>query len=80
MDLAMDVYIPEDYVRSRHNPNMSMPKQADHAHARVFNFNDIKDADEKKCEKITMISASSATSYSRSSSFKDDILFNYFST
>ena len=82
MDLAMDVYIPEDYVRSRYNPNMSMQKQADHAHARVSNFNDIKATDEKKCQlqsnKIVMIFASNG--HSRSNSFKEDILFNYFNT
>ena len=77
MDLAMDVYIPEDYVRSRYNPNMSMHKQADHARV---SFNDIKVTDEKKCQlqsnKIVMIFASNA--HSRSNSFKEDILFNYF--
>jgi len=43
MDLAMDVYIPEDYVRRRYKPNMSKQKQD----GRVF-FNDIEAADEKK--------------------------------
>jgi hypothetical protein len=76
MDLAMDVYIPEDYVRRRYKPNMSTQKRD----GRV-SFDDIEAAAEKKFQlpagdKNMMISAS--TSHSRSSSFKEDILFNYF--
>jgi len=71
MDLAMDVYIPEDYVRRRrYRPNVSVQKRDD----------GVKAADEKKFQlpgdKNKMIAAS--TSYSLSSSFKEDILFSCF--
>jgi len=77
MDLAMDVYIPEDYVRRRYKQNMSMQKRD----GRV-SFNDIVAANEKKFQlpsgdKMMTISASTSHSHS-SSSFKEDILFNYF--
>ena len=77
MDLAMDVYIPEDYVRSRYKykSNMSMQKRND-----LVSFKDIKTADEKKFQrpgdKNMMIST--AISDSLINSFKENILFNYF--
>lgn len=75
MDLATDVYIPEDYVKSRPRPNRSVQKRD----GRV-SFNDIETANQKKfqlpADKNMMISTS--TSHSVSSSFKEDILFSYF--
>lgn len=75
MDLAMDVYIPEDYVRSRYKSNMSMQKRDG-----LVSFKDLKTADEKKFQlpddRNMMISTSASDS--RISSFKEDILFKYF--
>ena len=75
MDLAMDVYIPEDYVRRRCKANISMEKRD-----APLSFNDMEAAGEKKFQllgnKNMMISAS--TSHNNSNSFKEDIIFNYF--
>lgn len=76
MDLAMNVYIPEDYVRRRYQPNMSTQKRDD-----GVSFDNIEAVDEKKLQlplghKNMMISSS--TGHSRSGSFKEDILLKYF--
>lgn len=77
MDLAMDVYIPEDYVRSRYKYKSSMSMQKRDG---LVSFKDNETADEKKFQlqgdKNTMISSS--ISDSCISSFKEHILFNYF--
>ena len=76
MDLAMDVYIPEDYVRTRYNQKM---KQAD---GRASLNDDVQASDDKKWQQLgtKIVMNFALTGHSRSSSFKDDILFNYFST
>ena len=88
----MDVYIPEDYVKSRYNRNTSMQNRD----GRVCS-NDIKEAvDEKKLlppdnknklssSSVLTMSSSTSSSHSHSgsnfggcSSFKEDILLSCF--
>jgi len=75
MDLAMDVYIPEDYVRRRCKPNISMQKLDGR-----LSFNDMEAAAEKKFHLLgnTNMMFSASISHSNSSSFNEDIIFNYF--
>lgn len=82
----MDVYITEDYVRSRYMSNMSMQKRD----GRVCLQNDIKEAvDEKKLlspddnNKLPAASSTSAlkirmSATCTSNSFIEDILLNCF--
>jgi hypothetical protein len=81
MDLAMDVYIAEDYVRSRYKQNMLLQKRDS-----SISLNENKGADDKflpgdknklpsSALKIVM---STCTSTSRSSSFIEDIFLNCF--